>query len=190
MQILIHLQARCSPLISSVQISVECKWAQISRNGGRRCKQIPLGCSFGSRRPTVKLMSICRETHCVWMMGEQLKEYFVTGLQPKGINSDFLSAAASRRALAGSGEGERDAAAASSCKQAGKGALWSWVRVRPAEVLLKPFNVRDQRERSVEIQKGRKSKERNRRKGDAPRWNITRERESDRKQLFKNTLVM
>lgn len=105
MQILIHLQARCCPLISSVQISVECKWAQISRNGGRRRKQIRLGYPFGSTTPTVKLMSICRETHCIWMMGEQLKEYFVTGLQPKGINSDFLSAAASRRAWLGRGRG-------------------------------------------------------------------------------------
>lgn len=75
----------------------------------RYCKQILLGRSFGSGTSAVTLMSIFRELHCIRMMGKQLKEYFVTGLLPKGINNDFLLGAAS---LLGWGRG-----GAASCKQ-------------------------------------------------------------------------
>lgn len=57
------------------------------------CTQTQLAGSFRPTSPTVKLMSVCTDT--LMMEGKQLKQYFVAGLQPKGINSEFLPAAAS-----------------------------------------------------------------------------------------------
>lgn len=55
--------------------------------------------------PPVKMASMCADTLNLRAMGKQLKEHFLTGIQPKGINNDFLPCAASQRALLGQGRG-------------------------------------------------------------------------------------
>lgn len=92
MQILMSLQAGGCPLKFPWRVNeqIQSTW---HRSGDST--QIQLRDSPAFILPPVKMTSMYADTLNLGTMGKQLKEHFLTGLQPKGISNDFLPCAAS-----------------------------------------------------------------------------------------------